>query len=472
MRLQFLGATGTVTGSKYLVQAPGAAMLVDCGLFQGFKQLRLRNWAPLPVAPAKLQAVVLTHAHIDHSGYLPLLARDGFRGRVRCTESTYELCKILLPDSAWLQEEQAESANRHGWSKHRPALPLYTREDAKRALALFAPVPFHEPFEACPGIQVRLTPSGHILGAASVTLEQRGRTLVFSGDLGRPADAVMRAPEPIERADALVLESTYGARRHDAGDPAALLGTAISTTVAHGGTVVIPCFAVGRAQALLLMLHRLKAAGSLPPQLPVYLDSPMATNVTALYLAARAEHRLTDAECRAIAKVASVAATPAQSRALDESPWPKVILAGSGMATGGRVLHHIKRYGPDHRALILFAGFQAGGTRGAAMVAGARQVKIHGEYIAIRAAVRNLDALSAHADQEEIVGWLRELKQPPARIFLTHGEPDACDALRLRIAESLGWEAEVPEYLASVALAKRQARAARWRDAGGFRGAP
>ena len=452
MRLRFLGATGTVTGSKYLVQVRGAAMLVDCGLFQGFKQLRLRNWAPLPVEPAKLAAVALTHAHIDHSGYLPLLVRNGFRGRVRCTESTYELCRILLPDSAWLQEEQAELANRHGWSKHRPALPLYTREDAKRSLGHFSPVPFHEPFEACAGIRARFTPSGHILGAACVTLEHRGRTLAFSGDLGRPADPVMRAPEPIARADTLVLESTYGARLHDRGDAGAALGAAIARTVARGGTVVVPCFAVGRAQSLLLILHRLKASGALPKQLPVYLDSPMASGVTSLYLKARGEHRLDDAECRAIARLAGVAATPAQSRKLDESQWPKVILSGSGMATGGRVLHHLKRYGPDHRALILFAGFQAGGTRGAAMIAGARQVKIHGEYVPIRAEVRNFDALSAHADGAEIVEWLRHFEAPPGRIFLTHGEPAACDALRTRIAESLGWGAQVPEYLSEVAL--------------------
>jgi metallo-beta-lactamase family protein len=451
IRLQFLGATGTVTGSKYLVRAAGKSLLVDCGLFQGFKQLRLRNWAPLPADPAELHAVLLTHAHIDHSGYLPLLVRNGFRGRVRCTESTYELCRILLQDSAYLQEEQAEHANRHGWSKHHPALPLYTRADVRRALARFSPVAFHQRFQAGEGVAARFTPAGHILGAASLTLEAGGRVLAFSGDLGRPNDAVMPAPEPLGTAvDMLVLESTYGDREHDPSDGSRELGEAIAAVAAKGGTVVVPSFAVGRAQALLLYLHRLKASGAIPARLPVYLDSPMAANVTAVYLRARGEHRLSAAQCRAIATVARVVASPEESMALDQSPWPKVIIAGSGMASGGRVLHHIKRFAPDPRSLILFTGFQAGGTRGEAMVRGAATVKIHGAYVPVRAAVRNLDNLSAHADAGEIVQWLRHLPRPPRRTFLTHGEPAAADALRRRIAEALGWQAEVPDYLARV----------------------
>jgi metallo-beta-lactamase family protein len=452
IRLQFLGATGTVTGSKYLVQGAGASLLVDCGLFQGFKQLRLRNWAPLPVAPGSLHTVLLTHAHIDHSGYLPLLVRNGFRGRIRCTASTYELCSILLPDSAYLQEEQAEHANRHGWSKHHPALPLYTREDAKRALRHFSAVPFNAPFEAHAGITARFRPAGHILGAASLTLEVGGRTLAFSGDLGRPDDPVMYPPEPIERADLLVLESTYGERLHDPSDGIDALGREIARTAARGGTIVVPTFAVGRAQALLLYLHRLKASGAIPAALPVYLDSPMARNVTELYLKAKGQHRLTDADCRAIAKVARIVHKPEESQALDQSEWPKVILAGSGMASGGRVLHHIKRFAPDPRSLIFFTGFQAGGTRGDAMLRGAREVKIHGAYVPVRATVRNFDSLSAHADRAEIVQWLRHFERAPGQLYLTHGEPAASDALRRHIAEALGWDAQVPDYLSTVSV--------------------
>ena len=452
IRLQFLGAAGTVTGSRYLVQGAGASLLVDCGLFQGYKHLRLRNWAPLPVAPATLHAVLLTHAHIDHSGYLPLLVRNGFRGRVRCTESTYELCRILLPDSAYLQEEQAEHANRHGWSKHHPALPLYTREDAKRALKQFSPVAFDKPFEAHAGITARFRPAGHILGAASLTLELARRTLAFSGDLGRPDDPVMHPPRPIERADLLVLESTYGDRLHDPSDGLDELGREISRAAARGGTIIVPTFAVGRAQALLLYLHRLKASGAIPAALPVYLDSPMARNATDIYLRAKGEHRLTDADCRAIAKVARIVNKPEESKALDQSEWPKVILSGSGMASGGRVLHHIRRFAPDARSLIFFTGFQAGGTRGEAMLKGAREVKIHGAYVPVRAKVRNFDSLSAHADRVEIVQWLRHFERAPGQIFLTHGEPAASDALRKHIAEALGWEAQVPDHLATVSL--------------------
>jgi metallo-beta-lactamase family protein len=450
MKLQFLGATGTVTGSKYRVAAGSASLLVDCGLFQGYKQLRLRNWAPLPIDVSKLDAVVLTHAHIDHSGYLPLLVRNGFRGRVYCSEATRDLARILLPDSAHLQEEEAENANRHGYSKHAPALPLYTVRDAEAALRLFVPVPFGKEWEAAPGVTARLAHAGHILGAAIVTLHAEGRTAVFSGDLGRSRDPVMRPPEAVMRADLLVVESTYGNRRHADRDAQAQLGRIVARTAARGGTVVIPSFAVGRAQLILHYLQRLKAAGSIPATLPVYVDSPMATSVTAAYLAHREEHRLGEEECRALERVATFVARPAQSRALDESSFPMVIIAGSGMATGGRVLHHLKRFAPDPRNAIVFAGYQAGGTRGAALAAGAGEVKIHGQYVPVRARVHNLENLSAHADYAEILEWLGHFEARPGSVFLTHGEPDAADALRLRIKESLGWTARVPDYLETV----------------------
>ena len=455
--IAFLGAAGTVTGSRFLVRGDRGRLLVDCGLFQGYKNLRLRNWAPFPVAPTDIGAVALTHAHLDHSGYLPVLVRNGFRGRVHCTHSTLELCRILLPDSGFVQEEQARHANRFRWSRHHPALPLYTREEAERSLELFVAHEFDVPFEAS-GMRIGFSPAGHILGAAIASVECGGRKVVFSGDLGRPSDPVMRAPAAIEDADLLVLESTYGNRRHNPQDPTVAMGRAIAQAAARGGTIVIPSFAVGRAQALLLHLHRLRASGAIPSALPVYLDSPMATDVTALYLAARREHRLGEAECRDMARVASIVRTPDESRALDESAWPKVIIAGSGMATGGRVLHHIARFGPDPRSLVLFAGFQAGGTRGEAMVNGAARVRIHGRDVPIRARVINMETLSAHADRDEILAWLRQFRSPPRRTYLVHGEPGAADTLRRDIATSLGWEVAVAEHLETATLAGDVAR--------------
>jgi metallo-beta-lactamase family protein len=452
MRLRFLGGTGTVTGSKYLVTGEGASVLVDCGLFQGYKQLRLRNWAVPPFEPAKVRAVVLTHAHIDHSGYLPVLVRRGFAGKIYCSEATRDLCHILLPDSAHLQEEEAEHANRHGYSKHAPALALYTRRDAEKALRHLVPVSFGREWEPAPGFTARLDRAGHILGAAIVTLNAHGRRIVFSGDLGRPGDPVMRPPERIAAADTLVVESTYGNRRHEASDPAAELGSIVNDVAARGGTVVIPSFAVGRAQALLHYLGVLKSSGAIPAALPIYLDSPMARDVTSVYLSHPDEHRLTPDECRGLGRVATFVETPEQSRRLDESSWPKVIVAGSGMATGGRVLHHLERFAPDPRSAIVLAGFQAGGTRGAALAAGADEIKIHGGFVRVRAKVHMLGNLSAHADQAELIDWLRGFASPPGQVFVTHGEPDAADALRRRIAETLGWSARVPEHLESVEL--------------------
>jgi metallo-beta-lactamase family protein len=447
MKIQFLGATGTVTGSKYRVSAGGSEILLDCGLFQGFKQLRLRNWAPPPFDPAHIDAVVLTHAHIDHSGYLPLLVKRGFSGRIYCTEATYELCRILLPDAAHLQEEQAAHANRHGYSKHSPALPLYTRRDADAALRRFTPVPWRRAWEAAPGIDVQCLPAGHILGAAIVRVSAGAKSVAFSGDLGRSDDPIMRAPADVGHADALVLESTYGDRLHDRGDPEAAIARIVAETAARGGVVVVPAFAVGRAQALLLHLFRLKAAGAIARSLPIYLDSPMASDVTALYVRFRGEHRLAARDCEAMARSAKHVRTPEESAQLDQSSWPMVIIAGSGMASGGRVLHHLKRFAPDPRNTILFGGFQAGGTRGADLVRGASEIKIHGAYVPVRAQVHNLESLSAHADYAEILDWLSHFERAPGRIFITHGEPEAAEALRKRIAQRFGWACEVPDYL-------------------------
>ena len=449
--LQFLGGAGTVTGSKYLLRAGRRKVLLDCGLFQGFKQLRLRNWAPLPVNPASIDAVVLTHAHIDHSGYLPRLVAGGFRGPVFATEATRDLCRILLPDAAHLQEKDAEFANRHGFSKHHPALPLYTGADAEAALALFSPVAFGCERRIGGPFRVRFDMAGHILGAAIVTITRGDRRIVFSGDLGRSGSATMVDPTPIRGADHLLVESTYGDRRHDRADPEDAMADAIVRAAGRGGTVIIPSFAVGRAQTLLYHLRRLKDSGRLP-DLPVFLDSPMSIDASELFCRHHAEHKLSAAQARAACAVARYVQDPEASKALDHNPVPKVIVSASGMATGGRVLHHLKHYAPDPRNLILFAGFQAGGTRGAAMTAGAGTIKIHGQYIPVRAEVINLQMFSAHADSEEILDWLRHFEKPPRSTQIVHGEPAAADALRHRIAEELGWNCRVPEHLETIAL--------------------
>ena len=452
MQLQFLGATGTVTGSKYLLTAEGTQVLVDCGLFQGYKQLRLRNWQPLPQLPASITAVVLTHAHLDHSGYIPLLVREGFKGKIYCTEATYNLCQLLLTDSGRIQEEDAAFANRHGFSKHHPAQPLYTEQDALHALRQFHPVAFGQTVELGGTLTARLDGAGHILGAATVCISDGKKTVAFSGDLGRYDDPVIRPPEPIAHADYLVVESTYGNRLHASSDPLPALGQVIRETAKRGGVVVIPAFAVGRVQAMLYFLSVLKQTGAIPENLPIFLDSPMAKDATALYLRHKSEHRLDAAQCAALHAVARIINSVEESMALDQQSMPMVILSASGMATGGRVLHHLKVFAPDPKNAIVFAGYQAGGTRGALMVAGAPSVKIHGQEVPVRAHVTQINDLSAHADYSEILRWMGGFKEAPRRTFVTHGEPDAADEMRKHIAHELGWACEVPEYLQKVEL--------------------
>jgi metallo-beta-lactamase family protein len=452
LTLSFLGAVGTVTGSKYLVQSGGRRILVDCGLFQGYKQLRLRNWAPLPVPPSSIDVVLLTHAHLDHSGYLPLLVRDGFKGPIYCTEATADLCGILLPDSAYLQEKDADYANRHHFSKHAPALPLYTQADARKALDHLRPVGFDQPIELPDGLNARILYAGHILGAGMVALRRDKRTLLFSGDLGRPNSLLLYDPARIEAADYLVVESTYGNRTHDSADPDDSLAEMINRTAHRGGTVVIPSFAVGRCQEVLIRLFRLRRANRIPA-LPIFLDSPMAIDASDIFERHPKDHRMNASEAREALAVADYVATVEESKRIDNAGhMPKVIISASGMATGGRVLHHLKAYAPDPRNAILFVGFQAGGTRGAAMVQGATEIKIHGAYIPVRAEVDILHSLSAHADANEILAWLRQFHVPPRMTFVTHGEPDASDALRRRIAEELKWNVTVPEYRDEAAL--------------------
>jgi metallo-beta-lactamase family protein len=449
--LTSLGGAGTVTGSKHLLEADGQRLLVDGGLFQGLKRLREQNWQPLPMEAGSIDAVILTHAHLDHSGYLPKLVKDGYRGRIHASPATQDVADIILKDSAHIQEKDAEDANRHNYTKHKPALPLYGVHDAERTMERFSAMPFHEETRVAGGARVTLRRAGHILGAATVQVDWHGTKVVFSGDLGRYDDAVMVDPEPVEDADYVVVESTYGDRKHDARDPDEALGDIIERTTQRGGTVIIPTFAVGRAQSLLHHLWKLKQSGRLG-LVPIYLDSPMAINATDLLHAHREDHRLPPDVCDATCAIATYVRDVAQSKAVTADRMPKVILAASGMATGGRVLHHIKAYGPDHRNTILFSGFQAAGTRGRAMVEGAKEVKIHGQWIPINAEVQNLQMLSAHADADEILRWLSGFRRPPKKTFIIHGEPQASDTLRLRIQDKLGWDCVVPQMMETHTL--------------------
>jgi metallo-beta-lactamase family protein len=449
--LTFLGgAGGTVTGSKHLLEDGATRLLLDCGLFQGLKTLRERNWAPPPVDPKSLGAVVLSHAHIDHSGYLPRLCRDGFTGPIFCTGGTVDLLKVMLPDAAHLQEEEAEFANRHKTSTHDPALPLYTVEDAERALARVQRVDFGQPFNPAPGVEAHFTPSGHILGAALVTCLIGGRRLVFSGDLGRYDVPIMVDPEPVAEADVLLVESTYGDRVHPADDPTERLIAAVRRAVEQKGWLLIPSFAVGRSQEILYDLRRLEAAGRIP-SLSIYLDSPMAIQATVIYATHTEEHdaELQQAEAGGKRPFAPrrfhLSSTVEDSKRLNEVAGPGIIVAGSGMATGGRILHHLKRLLPDPKTTVLFVGYQAAGTRGRLLKDGATEMKMLGVTVPVRATIMVSDAYSAHADREEIMRWLGGFKRPPGITYIVHGEADAASALRDAITSRLGWRAAVAE---------------------------
>lgn len=449
--LTFLGAADTVTGSRFLVESRRSKVLVDCGLFQGYKVLRSRNRNPLPVDPATIDAVVLTHAHLDHSGYIPLLVKNGFSGRVFCTKGTRALCGLLLPDSGYLLEADARYANRHGFSKHNPALPLYTREDALRSLETLAPRPFGERIDVTGDCTIEFRYAGHILGAATIDMDVAGTRIVFSGDLGRYGDPLMFDPEPIEQADYLLVESTYGDRFHPDISPQQELANIISRTVRRGGSVIIPSFAVGRAQALLYHINAIRQAGAIP-DVPVYLDSPMACNATDLFCEHSEDHRLSRAQCRDAWENVIYTRDVEHSKRLDTEPGSKIIISASGMVTGGRILHRLKRYAPDHRSTIVMAGYQAGGTRGAALLNGAEAIKIHGEYVPVRAEVVSLDMLSAHADQHELLRWLGSFRSAPKECFVVHGEAESADRFRLKVTEQLGWSARVPEHRERVDL--------------------
>ena len=446
VNIRFLGAADTVTGSKYLVEHQDTCVLIDCGLFQGYKQLRLRNRAPLGVEAGHVDAVLLTHAHIDHSGYLPLLRLNGFKGKVHATPATRDLCKLLLPDSGHLLEEDAAFANRHGFSKHDPALPLYTRQDAVNCLPMIHGEAWHRPFVPAKGFKATFTMAGHILGASSVLLEVAGRRILFSGDLGRPDDLIMLPPEDAPQADTVLIESTYGNRSHPADNVEEELADALQRLAARGGVAVLPVFAVGRAQAVLHAIGKLKQQGKIPSALPVFLDSPMAVSTTDLYQRHPHAHKLNASELEALKHVAHMVETSEASKALSRHHGPMVILSASGMATGGRVLHHLALHLPNHRNMVILTGHQAEGTRGASLRDGASTVRIHGQDVPVRAEVVHLQSASAHADKDQLLRWLKTMPQAPGQVYVVHGERDASDALRGAIEHQLGWRALVPEH--------------------------
>ncbi|UCG87124.1 MAG: MBL fold metallo-hydrolase [Gemmatimonadota bacterium] len=448
--IQFLGAAGTVTGSKHLVTANGSRILLDCGLFQGLKPLRMRNWAAPPVTPSEVDAVVLSHAHLDHSGYLPLFVRLGFAGPIYCTSATRDLLGILLRDSAYLQEEQAAHANRFRYSKHEPALPLYTMEDVEQTLPLLEARQYREPFTVTDGVCAVYRCAGHILGSATVELQLGGkskRRIVYSGDLGRWGRPILKDPGAVPEADVLLVESTYGDRTH-APDPNADLARVIRETAERGAALIVPAFAVGRSQELLWRIRELEVEDRIPT-IPVYMDSPMAIDVTDIYRRHPEEHDLEMAslmnqERRPLRpQLFSTARTALQSKALNDVTGPMVLISASGMASGGRVLHHLKRRLPDRRTTVLFCGYQAAGTRGRSLQDGALQVRIHGQQIAVHARVETLHGLSAHADWQELLTWMAQFERPPRRTYAVHGEPSAAQSLVDALEVYLGWRAEV-----------------------------
>ena len=445
-QIQFIGATGTVTGSKYLVKYDRYKILIDCGLFQGIKNVRRRNWAELPFEPSALDAVLLTHAHIDHSGYLPALMKRGYHGKIYTSEATRSLCKVLLPDAGFLQEEDAKYANHKHFSRHDPAEPLYTEEDARKVLKQIDGVGYREKLELPGGMTAEFIPVGHILGACAIRLEYQGTSVTFSGDVGREHDMIMLPPEPLPATDYLVVESTYGDRLHEPVDAEQAIAAIINRTASRGGIVLMPAFAVGRAQLVLHILRRLRDQNRIP-HMPVYLNSPMAIKATELFFDLHEQHRLTHEECEAIDDMTHYVKTVEESIELNQRSYPSVIISASGMASGGRVLHHLKTLLPDQKNSILFLGYQAAGTRGEALCHGAPHVKIHGQYIPARAEIHNLEALSSHADYGELSRWLQRMPGKPKKVFITHGEPCAADCLRRHLRDTFNWDVEVPEYL-------------------------
>jgi metallo-beta-lactamase family protein len=480
--IRFLGAARTVTGSKYLLDTGASKVLVDAGLFQGLKDLRERNWQPFPVPAAEIDAIILTHAHLDHCGYLPRLVSQGFRGRVFCTAGTLDLCRIVLPDAGRIQEEDAADANRHGYSKHAPALPLYTEADAFRAVSQLQPIGYDRPMPVAADVEVEFVNAGHLLGSAYARVRTGGRTILFGGDLGRFGRPVLPDPSAISEADYLLVESTYGNRLHDQDDNGEQLAGVVTSTAARGGRIIIPAFAIGRVEELIYWLKRLEDEKRIPV-LPVFVDSPMAVDALARYTErvreldpgmqpeardekaphgpadhadppgerqrhARHERQL----CVFCTERFRTIGTAMESKQLTQSKMPAIIISASGMATGGRVLHHLKAALPDARNTVLFVGYQAAGTRGRQLVNGETSVKIHGEMIPVQARIELIESMSAHADSSEILRWLGGFSNPPRLTFIVHGEPVAMEALSGAITAKLGWGTRMPEHGETIPL--------------------
>jgi metallo-beta-lactamase family protein len=453
--LHFLGAAGTVTGSKFLLEAGHRRVLIDCGLYQGLKELRLRNWTPLPIPAASIDDVLLTHAHIDHTGYLPRLMKDGFRGAVYATRATADLVRVMLPDSGHLQEEEAAYHNKRKTSTHSPALPLYTAEDGAAAAAKVTGVPYAQPVDLAAGLAVRFTRAGHILGSAVTALEihdgQSPLRVVFSGDLGRYDDPILPDPSPIGAADYIVVESTYGDRPHDPTPILDQLERLVSAAVARGGGIVVPAFAIGRTQELMFHLSHLEKAGRIP-RIPTFVDSPMAIEATEIYCAHPEDFdgdmrdMVMDRNCPLHCADFRLARTPDESKAINAIAGPVLIVSASGMAAGGRVLHHLKARLPDPRTTVLLVGYQAIGTRGRFLQDGARTLKIYGDTVPVRAKIEAVHGLSAHADTNGLMRWLRSATRRPRRVFVVHGDPGPASALAARVRNELGWDVAVPAY--------------------------
>jgi metallo-beta-lactamase family protein len=457
--LTFLGAAGTVTGSKHLLDLGDHRVLIDCGLFQGLKELRLRNWAALPVDASSIDAVVLTHAHLDHCGYLPRLVAQGFKGRIFCTPGTRELCTLVLPDSAHLQEEDARRANRRGYTKHAPALPLYTSLDAARTLTRLQPVGYDRPVPVVPGVEVEFVNAGHLLGSAYAKLHVGGRTILFGGDLGRYNRPVLPDPQPVSAADVLLVESTYGDRAHPPDDDGAALAAIINDAAKRGGKVIVPSFAIGRTEEVIYWIKRLEEQKRIPV-LPVYVDSPMAAGALQFYaerlneLDPELNHG--NAGQRQVGVFYTtrmrIVETVEQSKGVMQSAEPSIVIAASGMATGGRVLHHLAAGLPDPRNTVMFVGFQAAGTRGRLLCDGAKQIKMLGEVVSVAARIERVDSMSAHADANEILRWLKGFTKPPQTTYIVHGEPPAAEALAKRIQTELQWSTHVAKHFERVDL--------------------
>ena len=459
-KLTFLGAAGTVTGSKYLVEAEGKRLLVDCGLFQGLKELRLRNWNPLPENPSSFDWCVLTHAHLDHTGYLPRLVRDGFRGPIYADAATIELCNLLLPDSAHIMEEDAQNAQQGGYTKHNPALPLYTSAEVVPVLNAFREIPRSEAFTISPQFTVRPQDAGHILGSTSLelTITENGRKTVvlFSGDIGRYDQPILKDPVAPQRCDVLLCESTYGDRDHPSDSMEDALADVVNRVAKRGGVIVMPAFAVGRTQTIMYIIRELENANRIP-RLPVFVDSPMAISVTGMYMRHKEDHdqAFTTESSNGNpldAHTVHYMRTVDESKKINNVKTPAIIISASGMATGGRVLHHIAQRAPDPRNMILLAGFQAEGTRGRALEQGAKTLRMYGEDVPVAAEVVNLRQFSAHAGKSELMRWLTGLPAPPRQTYLVHGEPAASAALKFTIESNFRWRVSLPTYLQTVDL--------------------